>query len=477
MAIDDAAPVLQTATVDAHAITLTYDEPLYDSKPPPSTAFSVKVDGIASTIRSTQVNQLAVKLYLHDPVGAATVTLDYTVPPWNTGRIHDQSGNLAAALSDQAVTNNTADKTAPRASTVTVDGDTVTLTYAETLDQNRIPPKTTFAVKVGTSTHAIETVSVQQAVVTLDLETPVASGDTVTFDYAAPTSPAISKLQDPSGNAAVSLDDVTVTNNTADSGSSRSQEPDPLGIPQNLDVDLRQSGKLNATWDPPNTGPTPTGYTIQWKAAYDSWTDPDTVSQASLTKTSYVINGLTNGSEYAARVFATRDSSQGDPSDVATGTPQETTPPELSTASVREATLTLNFNEALDGTATPNKSAFTVNVDGSNREINAVSVSDATVTVTLSTSVASADAATVSYTVPADRSASRLQDIAGNAAASFNGQSVTNDTPAGPLHGQRPQRSFNPRWQHELHFRAAFQRNSQARIQLPHLARPRLHGD
>ncbi len=81
MAIDDAAPVLQTATVDAHAITLTYDEPLYDSKPPPSTAFSVKVDGIASTIRSTQVNQLAVKLYLHDPVGAATVTLDYTVPP------------------------------------------------------------------------------------------------------------------------------------------------------------------------------------------------------------------------------------------------------------------------------------------------------------------------------------------------------------------------------------------------------------
>ena len=87
MAIDDAAPVLQTATVDAHAITLTYDEPLYDSKPPPSTAFSVKVDGIASTIRSTQVNQLAVKLYLHDPVGAATVTLDYTVPPWNTGRI------------------------------------------------------------------------------------------------------------------------------------------------------------------------------------------------------------------------------------------------------------------------------------------------------------------------------------------------------------------------------------------------------
>ena len=109
------------------------------------------------------------------------------------------------------MTNNTADKTAPRASTVTVDGDTVTLTYAETLDQNRIPPKTTFAVKVGTSTHAIETVSVQQAVVTLDLETPVASGDTVTFDYAAPTSPAISKLQDPSGNAAVSLDDVTVT--------------------------------------------------------------------------------------------------------------------------------------------------------------------------------------------------------------------------------------------------------------------------
>ena len=52
------------------------------------------------------------------------------------------------------------------------------------------------------------------------------------------------------------------------------------------------------------------------------------------------------------------------------------------------------------------------------------------VILTLVTAVFAGDAVTVAYTAPTGDSASRLQDLAGNAAASFGGQSVTNDTQA-----------------------------------------------
>ena len=49
---------------------------------------------------------------------------------------------------------------------------------------------------------------------------------------------------------------------------------------------------------------------------------------------------------------------------------------------------------------------------------------------TLASAVTSEDAATVSYTAPADAAALRISDVAGNAAASFSGHLVGNSTPA-----------------------------------------------
>ena len=46
---------------------------------------------------------------------------------------------------------------------------------------------------------------------------PVATGDTVTLDYAVPTDVAF-RLRDTSGNAVVSLSDQAVTNNTTGGG-------------------------------------------------------------------------------------------------------------------------------------------------------------------------------------------------------------------------------------------------------------------
>ena len=146
--------------------------------------------------------------------------------------------------------------------------------------------------------------------------------------------------------------------------------------------------------------------------------------------TSHVIRGLTDGAEYTVRVIATTDDAESAPSGEVTATPRETTPPAPSSASVDGSTLTLTFDEPLDTGEVPDRSAFAVTVGDSGRGVAAVAVSGSAVTITLVTAVVAGDTVTVGYTAPTDDVTARLQDLVGNAAASFSGQSVTNDTQA-----------------------------------------------
>ena len=57
-------------------------------------------------------------------------------------------------------------------------------------------------------------------------------------------------------------------------------------------------------------------------------------------------------------------------------------------------------------------------------------MSGSAVTLTLATAVSAGESVSVSYTAPTGETESRLQDLAGNAAESFSGQDVTNNTPA-----------------------------------------------
>ena len=211
---------------------------------------------------------------------------------------------------------------------------------------------------------------------------------------------------------------VTVTNVT------------DLGAPRNLQVARDDNGQLKVSWDAPDSGPPPTGYTVQWKQSNAHWTDQQDVSEAPVTDTDHTVTGLTDGVEYDFRVIASRDDANSAPSKEATATPRETTPPALSSAAVDGARITLTFNEALDSGETPHKSALAVTVEGSSRDVDAVAVSGSVVTITLVTSVFSGDAVTVQYTAPTDESAARLQDLAGNAAGPFREQTVSNNTPA-----------------------------------------------
>ena len=226
------------------------------------------------------------------------------------------------------------------------------------------------------------------------------------------------EARDDNGNPTSLAVTVTVTNVT------------DVGTPSNVQVTQHGSGQLRVSWKAPDAGTRPDGYTVQWKKSEADWADDEDVSEAPVTDTSHIIKGLTDGEDYAVRVIAAKDATESAPSKEATATPQETTPPTPASATVDGATLTLAFNEALDSGKAPGKSAFAVAVDGSSRGVDAVGVSGSVVTITLVTAVFAGDAVTVDYTAPTDESVARLQDLAGNAAASVSGRKVSNTTHA-----------------------------------------------
>ena len=201
--------------------------------------------------------------------------------------------------------------------------------------------------------------------------------------------------------------------------------------PEHLNVSLHNTGALDLYWEAPasNGGSPVTGYKVQWKETAGSWDTPADVSETTVSGTTHTITGLTDGVEYTVRVIASNDVGDGLPSGEATGTPRETTPLELATATVDGTTLALTYDEALDGASEPAADTFSVTVGGVERTVDGVAVAGDTVTLTLVSGVTADDTVTVSYTAPTDAAASRIRDEAGNAAASFSGQAAVNNTP------------------------------------------------
>ena len=201
--------------------------------------------------------------------------------------------------------------------------------------------------------------------------------------------------------------------------------------PRSLNVSPDDTGTLDVSWEAPASdgGSAITGYKVQWKRAADSWDTPADVFEATVSRMTHTITGLTDGVEYAVRVIAVNDVGDGPPSDEATATPRETTPPELATATVDGTTLTLTYDEDLNENSEPSSDAFSVTVVGTGRAVDWVSVSGSSVILTLGSAVTSEDTVTVSYAAPADTAAPRIRDLAGNATASFTGHAVTNNTP------------------------------------------------
>jgi len=199
---DTAPPVLQSAILaaDGKTITLTYNESLNISSAtvPPVSQFTVKAGGttylIKSRARASNVITLVLEAYIDS---TKSVTLDYSYTPTGSVSrsnlaIQDPSGNDAAALSNQSVTNQSTqpvDTTGPTISTITSGSTTtVILTYNEPLSST-ISPAEAFTVFINGGTGITPTSVSQTAFnrITLTVPNSIPANAVIDVLYTAPT--------------------------------------------------------------------------------------------------------------------------------------------------------------------------------------------------------------------------------------------------------------------------------------------------
>ena len=417
------SPVLVTAVVDGAELTLTYNEPLDTTSEPLGTAYTVSG---GHTVTSVDVAGSTVTLALSTAVGyQETVTLDYDAPSSNP--VQDSEGNDAADLNGQPVANNTSnpDNSPPLLQNLVVYDAMLTLTYNEALDTASNPAGSAYTVS-GTG-RMVTTVVVAGSTVTLTLSTAAAYEETVTLSYAAQgTDP----VQDPAGNDAADFSGRFVRNDT----------PNPDQTLPLLDSAVVDGAELTLTYNEPlDTTSKPLG------TAYTVWvTDPNTsgfrnphsvsvngkvvtltfdmpVEHGDIVTVNYLVPGTNPIQDEAGN-----DAADLEDMTVRNDTP-DTDPPMLDSAVVNGATLTLTYDEPLDGNSAPAGDTYTVIVAGGVYRPSSVSVSgDEVVTLTLPTPAEHGDIVTVSYLVPGTNP---IQDEAGNDAADLEDVSVTNETP------------------------------------------------
>ena len=117
--VDDTAPVLSSASVNGPTLRLTYGEALDGSSRPVSGDFTVSGGNSARTVSGVAVSGQAVTLTLDPGVEHGETGIRVSYRP-GTNPIQDTEGNAALGLSNEAVTNNTGDTTAPAVSRVEI---------------------------------------------------------------------------------------------------------------------------------------------------------------------------------------------------------------------------------------------------------------------------------------------------------------------------------------------------------------------
>ena len=107
----------------------------------------------------------------------------------------------------------------------------------------------------------------------------------------------------------------------------------PPEAPEAVQVYVYVTGKLEVRWSAAESASI-TGFKVQWRSGTEEWdesrsdeVDPATAQvewwpASSGRRYRHALDGLSNGVEYEVRVIASNDGVDGNPSDVATGTPE-----------------------------------------------------------------------------------------------------------------------------------------------------------
>ncbi len=446
--LDEVAPVFQSATTssDGTKIILTYDEILDSANKPATANFDITVEDEDRGASTVTVIGKTVELGLGSAVTTGqVVTVAYTDPTDgvdDTNAIQDRAGNDAADLDEREITNasGTADGTAPQflRAALTSDGWTITLTYDEVLDDTNQPATTDFAVTVDGDSEAISSVDVRGREVLLFLVGRVPSLTEVKVTYTDPSgSNDANAIQDPAGNDADSLVDQSVTN-----ASTVLDEQAPQFVSATTSTD---GTKVILTYDEVLDGENEPATGNFEVTVHEEPRDVSTVSVSGKTVELELGSAITTGQPVRVAYTdptlgvddtnAIQDRAGNDAADLYSSqvtnasTVADTRAPRFVRAAMSSdgGTLTLTYDEVLDGTNRPSTGEFAVTVAGSAADVSSVDVSGRAVSVDLDTAVTAGQDVRVSYTDPStDNDDNAIQDPAGNDAATLTNQSVAN---------------------------------------------------
>ena len=205
-------------------------------------------------------------------------------------------------------------------------------------------------------------------------------------------------------------------------------------VPRNLHAKGDSNTQIDLSWRAPakTGGSDVTGYKIEVSTdGGNNWTD--LVADTASTDTTYPHTGLSMGDVRHYRVSAINAVGTSPVSNVASATAVATAPG-LSSAVVERTNslvVRLEFDEQLDTTSIPDKSAFAVQVEGASREVTSFTIEDEGSGtgrlgwLGLASSVRPGETVTLSYTKPGTNP---LKDAASNEMASFTDYPVTNET-------------------------------------------------
>ena len=444
--VPDSTPpgfVSAATSTNGATVTLGYSEALDAANPPLPGAFTVTVNGVQVGVTALAVVGASVVLTLATPVAnGAVVTVAYADPSGGNdpGAIQDAAGNDAASLAATSVSNLVPDTSAPAfvSAVTSADGASLVLSYSEALDAVNLPAAGDFVVNANGVAIAVTGVTVVGATVVLALATPVAYGAVVTLAYADPSlQDDLQAIQDQAGNDAASLATTGVVNAVPDSSA-------PVFVSAATSADgTTLTLNYNETLDAANP-PAATAFTVTVNGVAVAVSAVAVVgSTVLLTLATAVANGaaVTVGYEDPATgndLAAIQDAAGNDaatlaPTNVSNLVPDGTSPTFVSAATSADGgTLVLTYDDQLDAANPPEAQSFTVTINGAAVQVTNVSVTGATVLLTLATAVTLGATVTVAYADPSvDNDAVAIQDQAGNDAASLLDTAVTNLVPDG----------------------------------------------
>lgn len=188
--VDRTPPIVKQASAEGMKVILDMSNPMDTVSARAYEQFKVTVDGKEKSVSRISVDGSRVTLSLIYLIrDNQTVRVSYKPDRYP---LKDRSGNQLEAFTD-LLARNDADTKAPVVQRAEVSGSLLTLTYNESLDTSKVPPRTHFSVYVNRSSQSVDSVQVRNNEVHLVLSSSVGDNDDVTVSY-LPGEPRISDL-------------------------------------------------------------------------------------------------------------------------------------------------------------------------------------------------------------------------------------------------------------------------------------------